>query len=164
VIVTGSWLLPSLAQYSTCQARLVSGAFKKFEKAVDTEIDAAGADQKHASSSTLTAKSKSRRSIPLQWVVADFRTTLDKGTRLDRFGCDARITFSDGTTYTMKPDSLVRGKKIPRTTTSRAAPASDQQPVKFNWATPTFSLWPSRKRRCASKDAKAQLVRTAVVR
>jgi hypothetical protein len=44
----------------------------------------------------------------VQWVAADYRMTLDKGD-LIQTGSDgvARITFADGTTYTVKPDTLI---------------------------------------------------------
>ena len=44
----------------------------------------------------------------VNWAVADYRTTLDKGD-LVRTASDgaARITFVDGTTYTIKSDSFV---------------------------------------------------------
>jgi len=44
----------------------------------------------------------------VQWVAADYRTTLDKGDLIET-GSDgaARITFADGTTYTVKADTLV---------------------------------------------------------
>jgi hypothetical protein len=44
----------------------------------------------------------------VQWVDADYRTTLDKGD-LIQTGSDAnaRITFADSTAYTIKPDTLV---------------------------------------------------------
>jgi len=44
----------------------------------------------------------------VQWVAADYRTALDKGDLIET-GSDgaARITFADGTTYTVKADTLV---------------------------------------------------------
>ena len=44
----------------------------------------------------------------MNWAAADYRTTLDKGD-LVRTSSDgaARITFVDGTTYTIKSDSFV---------------------------------------------------------
>jgi hypothetical protein len=44
----------------------------------------------------------------VQWADVDYRTTLDQGDRVQT-GSDgaARITFADGTTYTVKSDSLV---------------------------------------------------------
>jgi len=49
-----------------------------------------------------------KRVNSVQWVDADYRATLDKGD-LIQTGSDgaARVSFADGTTYTVKPDSLV---------------------------------------------------------
>ncbi len=44
----------------------------------------------------------------VQWVDADFRTTLDKGDLIQTAGDGAaRITFGDTTSYTIKADTLV---------------------------------------------------------
>ena len=44
----------------------------------------------------------------VQWVTADYRMALDKGDLIQtRADGAARITFADGTTYTVKTDSLV---------------------------------------------------------
>src|SRR5258708_33294114 len=84
---------------------LYQALFKKFENAVsDPEVDAAGADQKHPKFVNLDGKLETKNGNSVPWRVADFLTTLDKGDQI-KTGSDgdARITFSDGTTYTMKP-------------------------------------------------------------
>lgn len=44
----------------------------------------------------------------VQWVTADYRMALDKGDLIQTFGDGAaRITFADGTTYTVQSDTLV---------------------------------------------------------
>jgi len=81
---------------------------KLTEKVGDLEIDPQGADQKHAKFVNLDGKVEVKKVNSVQWVVADFRTALDKGDQIKTGpDGDARITFSDGTTYTMKPGSLV---------------------------------------------------------
>ncbi len=131
--------------------------FKKFEKAVDTEIDAAGADQKHAKFVNLDGKVEVKKVNSVQWVVADFRTSLDKGDQI-KTGTDgdARITFGDGTTYTMKPDSLV---VVEENSTESNKPSSSGIGIttgQVDWATPTFTLAES-KAQVRVEDAKAQL-------
>ncbi len=43
-----------------------------------------------------------------QWINADYGTTLDKGDLIQTSGDSlARITFADGTTFTVKPDTLI---------------------------------------------------------
>ncbi len=136
---------------------LYQALFKKFEKAVDTEIDAAGADQKHAKFVNLDGKVEVKKVNSVQWVVADFRTTLDKGDQIKTASDgDARITFSDGTTYTMKPDSLV---VVEENSTDNNKPSSSGIGIttgEVNWATPTFTLAES-KAQVRVEDAKAQL-------
>jgi len=42
----------------------------------------------------------------VQWVEADYRTVLDKGrSGANGLEANARITFADGTIYTVKPDT-----------------------------------------------------------
>ncbi len=136
---------------------LYQALFKKFEKAVDTEIDAAGADQKHAKFVNLDGKVEVKKVNSVQWVVADFRTSLDKGDQI-KTGTDgdARITFGDGTTYTMKPDSLV---VVEENSTESNKPSSSGIGIttgQVDWATPTFTLAES-KAQVRVEDAKAQL-------
>ena len=56
----------------------------------------------------LDGKVQVKKVNSVTWVQADYRTSLDKGDQIQT-GSDgaARITFADGTTYTMKPDALV---------------------------------------------------------
>ena len=56
----------------------------------------------------LDGKVEVKKVSSVNWAAADYRTTLDKGD-LVRTGSDgaARITFVDGTTYTIKSDSFV---------------------------------------------------------
>jgi len=56
----------------------------------------------------LDGKVQVKKVNSVQWVTADYRTTLDKGD-LVQTGLDgaARITFVDGTTYTVKSNTLV---------------------------------------------------------
>jgi hypothetical protein len=56
----------------------------------------------------LDGKVQIKKVNSVQWVTADYKTTLDKGDFVQT-GSDsaARITFADGTTYTVKSDTLV---------------------------------------------------------
>lgn len=56
----------------------------------------------------LDGKVEVKKVSSVNWAAADYRTTLDKGD-LVRTGSDgaARLTFADGTTYTIKSDSFV---------------------------------------------------------
>ncbi len=136
---------------------LYQALFKKFEKAVDTEIDAAGADQKHAKFVNLDGKVEVKKVNSVQWMVADFRTALDRGDQIKTGpDGDARITFGDGTQYTMKPGSLV---VVEENSTDNNKPSSSGIGIttgEVNWATPTFTLAES-KAQVRVEDAKAQL-------
>jgi hypothetical protein len=88
---------------------LYSIVISKIEKTVtEPDPDTVTADQKHAKFVNLDGKVQVKKVNSVQWVEADFRTLLDKGD-LVQTGSDAnaRITFGDGTTYTVKPDTLV---------------------------------------------------------
>ena len=71
-------------------------------------VDPVSAEQKRAKFVNLDGKVEVKKKDSVQWVEADFRITLDKGDQI-KTGSEgaARITFADGTTYTMKPDALV---------------------------------------------------------
>ncbi len=66
------------------------------------------AAQNQARFVNLDGKVEVKKVSSVNWTLADYRTTLDKGD-LVRTGSDgaARITFVDGTTYTIKSDSFV---------------------------------------------------------
>jgi FecR protein len=66
------------------------------------------AQQNQAHFVNLDGKVEVKKVSSVSWAAADYRTTLDKGD-LIRTGSDgaARITFVDGTTYTVKNDSFV---------------------------------------------------------
>jgi hypothetical protein len=137
---------------------LYSIIIKKFEKAVsDPENEGLTADQKHAKFVNLDGKVEVKKVNSVQWVEADFRTTLDKGDQI-KTGSDgdARITFADGTTYTMKPDSLVVVEENSTENNQPSSSAIDIRTGTVNWATPTFTFAES-KAQVRVEDTKAQL-------
>jgi hypothetical protein len=130
---------------------------KLTDKVSDPEGDPVSADQKHAKFVNLDGKVEVKKVNSVQWVEADFRTTLDKGDQI-KTGSDgdARITFADGTTYTMKPDSLV---VVEENSTENNQPSTSAIGIRtgtVNWATPTFTLNES-KAQVRVEDTKAQL-------
>ncbi|HYL85142.1 MAG TPA: hypothetical protein VE263_12975, partial [Candidatus Angelobacter sp.] len=78
------------------------------KKVKNPEIKEMEAEQRRAKFVNLDGKVEVKKKDAIQWVEADFRVTLDRGDQI-KTGSDgaARITFADGTTYTMKPDALV---------------------------------------------------------
>ena len=56
----------------------------------------------------LDGKVQVKKFNSVQWVDADFKTTLDKGDQIQTSGDGAaRITFADGTTYTVKAGTFI---------------------------------------------------------
>lgn len=131
---------------------------KKLDKAVsDPEIDAQAADQRHAKFVNLDGKVQVKKVNSVQWVEADYRSVLDKGD-LVQTGPDAnaRITFADGTIYTVKPDTLVT---IEENSTENNKPTSVAIGInhgQVDLATPNFSS-PDSKAAVSTEDANAQL-------
>src|SRR5437016_14099936 len=84
---------------------------KKIDRAVsDPEMETQAADLKHAKFVNLDGKVQVKKGNSVQWVEADYRTSLDKGDLVET-GSDAnaRITFADGKPYAVKVDTLVTG-------------------------------------------------------
>lgn len=127
------------------------------EKVSDPENEALASDQKHAKFVNLDGKVQVKKVNSVQWVEADYRTVLDKGD-LVQTGPDAnaRITFGEGTTYTVKPDTLVT---VEENTTENNKPTSVAMRINtgaVDLRTPNFSS-PGSKAAVSAEDATAQL-------
>jgi hypothetical protein len=137
---------------------LYDAVIKKInDKVGDPEDGPGSADQKRAKFVNLDGKVEVKKVNSVQWVAADYRTTLDKGDQI-KTGPegDARITFADGTTYTMKPDALVT---VEENNTEANKPSSSAIGITtgtVNWAVPTLSLSES-KAEIRVEDTRAQL-------
>jgi hypothetical protein len=81
---------------------------KKVTEAGRSDPDPVSSGQSKIKFVNLDGKVQVKRVNSVQWVDADFHTTLDKGD-LIQTGPDglARITFADSTAYVVKPDTLV---------------------------------------------------------
>jgi len=121
------------------------------------EIKEVEAEQRRAKFVNLDGKVEIKKKDSIQWVDADFRATLDKGDQI-KTGPDgaARITFADGTTYTMKPDALVTVEENSTETNSPNGSAIGITTGEVNWAVPTLSLSES-KAEVRVEDTRAQL-------
>jgi len=74
----------------------------------NADSDAGTFTQTQAKFVNLTGKVQVKKVDSVQWVDADYRTSLDKGDLVQTASdAAARITFADGTTYTVKADTLV---------------------------------------------------------
>jgi hypothetical protein len=130
----------------------------RVDKAVsDPENEALAADQKHAKFVNLDGKVQVKKVNSVQWVDADYRTVLDKGD-LVQTGADAnaRITFGEGTTYTVKPDTLVT---VEENSTENNKPSSVAMRINtgaVDLKTPNWQQ-PDSKATVSVEDASAQL-------
>ena len=131
---------------------------KKLDKAVsDPEMETQAADLKHAKFVNLDGKVQVKKVSSVQWVEADYRTVLDKGDLVQTGSeANARITFADGTIYTVKPDTLVT---VEENTTESNKPTSVAVRIstgQVDLVTPNFSS-PDSKAAVSTEDANAQL-------
>lgn len=80
----------------------------KISGAASGDSDSAPVSQTQAKFVNLEGKVQVKKVNSVQWVEADYRTTLDKGD-LVQTGSEglARISFADGTSYTVKSDTLI---------------------------------------------------------
>src|SRR5258707_11417107 len=86
-----------------------SGAMAKVSKTLGASANAnAELTTKQAKFVNLDGKVQVKKVNSVQWVAADYRMALDKGDLIQTSGDGAaRITFADGTTYTVQSDTLV---------------------------------------------------------
>jgi len=115
------------------------------------------AAQKRAKFVNLDGKVEVKKKDSIQWVQADFRMTLDKGDQI-KTGSDgaARLTFADGTTYTMKPDALVTVEEDSTQANSPTGSAVGITTGAVDISTPTFTLAET-KAEVRVEDTRAQL-------
>jgi hypothetical protein len=127
------------------------------DKVSDPEAEPLSADQKHAKFVNLDGKVQVKKVNSVQWVEADYRTVLDKGDQVQT-GPDtnARITFADGTIYTVKPDTLLT---IEENSTENDKPTSVGVGINHGEVDLTTSTLnsPESKAAVRTEDANAQL-------
>jgi hypothetical protein len=137
---------------------LYSVVLNKIDKAVSNpEGEPLSADQRHAKFVNLDGRVEVKRVNSVQWVEADFRTSLDKGDQI-KTGSDgmARVTFADGTTYTVKPDAMVTVEENSTDTNKPSSVAVRINVGEVNLATPNFNS-PDSKAAVRAEDTTAQL-------
>ena len=108
----------------------------------NTDTDSGTFTQTQAKFVNLTGKVQVKKVNSVQWVDADYRTSLDKGDLVQTASdAAARITFADGTTYTVKSDTLVTveenvmGSNKPTSVAVRISTGSVDLATP-NWASP----------------------------
>ena len=133
-----------------------SAAYRKFTNAMtSSEGETAPMEQKQARFVNLDGKVQIKKVNSVEWVDADYRTTLDKGDQVKTSAEGAaRIAFADGTTYTVKSDSFVT---VEENSTEHDRPTSVAMRVTsgaLDLATP--NLTPGSMAVVSVDDAKAQ--------
>jgi hypothetical protein len=105
----------------------------------------------------LDGKVQVKKVNSVQWVDADFKTTLDKGDQIQTSSDGAaRITFADGTTYTVKPGTFIT---VEENSMSLAAPSSSAVRInvgQVDLKTPNYSS-PDSKAAVTVEDTVAQV-------
>ncbi|MGB6598616.1 MAG: hypothetical protein WA621_01295 [Candidatus Acidiferrum sp.] len=87
---------------------LYTAAYDRFSKSMVGDSDAPPISQTQAKFVNLDGKVQVKKVNSVQWVDADFHTTLDKGDQIQTSADGAaRITFADGTTYTVKSGTFI---------------------------------------------------------
>ena len=135
-----------------------STAYSKLSNAVgNTEAEAISVEQRQAKFVNLDGKVQVKKVNSVQWVEADFHTPLDKGD-LIQTGSDgaARITFADGTEYTVKSDTLVTVEENSMGNDRPTSVAVRINTGAVDLATPNWSS-PDSKAAVSMEDATAQL-------
>src|SRR5579863_9153153 len=86
-----------------------SGAIARISQAIGAgTAPTAELTAKQAKFVNLDGRVQIKKVNSVQWVTADYRMALDKGDLIQTGGdAAARVTFADGTTYTVQSDSLV---------------------------------------------------------
>lgn len=147
---------------------LVAGMFIVFPStysAVTRKITAAvssndpensGNPQTQAKFVNLDGKVQVKKVSSVQWVEADYRTSLDKGD-LVQTGSDgyARVSFADGTSYTVKPGTLITVEENSMINNKPTSSAVRINTGAVDLTTPNLS--PGSKAIVSVEDARAEL-------
>lgn len=113
---------------------------KKFSNALNPETEALSNAQTQAKFVNLDGRVQVKKVNSVTWVDADYHTTLDKGDLIQTGGDGAaRITFADGTEYTVNKETLITVEE------NTVTPDHSNTAVRINTgavdlATPTWTL------------------------
>jgi hypothetical protein len=135
-----------------------SATVRKISSAIDnSDAESLAINQTQAKFVNLDGKVQIKKVNSVQWVDADFHTTLDKGD-LVQTGSDgaARITFADGTFYTVKSDTLITVEENSMVNNQPTSVAVRISTGAVDLATPNWSS-PDSKAAVSMEDSTAQL-------
>ncbi len=148
IILAGMFILfPSL--YSAVTRRISTIASNDGENAP--------ASQTQAKFVNLDGRVQVKKVSSVQWVDADYRTALDKGD-LVQTGADgyARVTFADGTSYTVKPGTLITVEENSMPTNRATSSGVRINTGGVDMSTPNWTS-PGSQAVVSVEDAKAEL-------
>jgi len=149
IILAGTFILfPSLY---TAVTRKISTAIES------NDSENATSSQTQAKFVNLDGRVQVKKVNSVQWVDADYRTALDKGD-LVQTGADgyARVTFADGTFYTVKPGTLITVEENSMASNRPTSVAVRINTGEVDLSTPTWTS-PGSKAAVSVEDAKAEL-------
>jgi len=137
---------------------LYTAAYDKFVKTmVSGDPDAVAISQTQARFVNLDGKVQVKKVNSVQWVDADFHTTLDKGDQIQTSADGAaRITFADGTTYTVKSGTFIT---VEENSMGQEKPSSSGVRIttgQVDLRTPNWTS-PDSKAEVSVEDTKAQI-------
>jgi hypothetical protein len=124
---------------------------------ISPDTESVAISQTQAKFVNLDGRVQIKKVNSVQWVTADYKTSLDKGDFIQT-GSDsaARITFADGTTYTVKSDTLVTVEENTMASNRPTSVAVRISTGSVDLATPNWSS-PDSKAAVSMEDATAQL-------
>ena len=149
IIVAGMFIVfPST--YSAVTRRISSAV-------TSNDPEGAGSAQTQAKFVNLDGKVQVKKVNSVQWVEADYRTSLDKGD-LVQTGSDgyARVSFADGTSYTVKPGTLITVEENSMGSNKPTSVAVRISVGNVDLSTPNWTS-PGSKAAVSVEDAKAEL-------
>ena len=135
-----------------------SSTFHKISTAMEnSDSEAVAINQTQAKFVNLDGKVLVKKVDSVQWVEADFHTTLDKGD-LVQTGAEgvARITFGDGTFYVVKSDTLITVEENSMASNKPTSVAVRINTGSVDLATPNWTS-PDSKATVSVEDSTAQL-------
>jgi len=137
---------------------LYTAVINKIDKTVgNPDVDPINADQKHARFVNLDGRVQVKKYNSVQWVDATLSTSLDKGDLVQTGSdSDARISFADGTSYTIKPDTLITVEENSTESNRPSSVTVSIQTGAVDLATP-YLRSPDSKAAVKSEDATTQL-------
>jgi len=137
---------------------LYTAAYDKLNKSIGNgDSEATSISQMQAKFVNLDGKVQVKKVNSVQWVDADFHTTLDKGDQIQTSADGAaRITFADGTTYTVKSGTFIT---VEENSMGHEQPSSSAVRINIGQVdlkTPNYSS-PDSKAAVSMEDSVAQL-------